>query len=60
MKRTTKIQWLPCSRSQRKSLHELDKKKVSWVNDLLRYMMRDVAKPRYLEINGKKQEYIGP
>lgn len=60
MKRATKIQYLPCDKKLRKELHTLDKHKGHWVNDLLRYMMRDVAKPRYIEVNGKKQEYTGP
>lgn len=60
MKRSTKIQWLPATRSTRHMLHELDKKKGSWVNDLFRYMTRDVPKPRYIEIGGKKSEYTGP
>lgn len=60
MKRSTKIQYLPCSRKLRKELHELDKRKGSWVNDLFRYMMRDVPRPKYVEIGGKKVEYIGP
>lgn len=60
MKRMTKIQYLPAKRSLRRELHKLDKQKGNWVNDLFRYMMREVARPKVVEIGGKKVEYTGP
>lgn len=61
MKRSTKVQFLPCSRSLRRELHQLDHQpRRKFLYDLQKCLEREVPKPSMVKINGKMVRYTGP